>query len=155
MKNQRAAKSGADKTHGITRRKHAGLVAAWGKSAGQISQYYVRRSPRDIQNILNGTKASLRKTHRTQTEANDKVRDMNRKTEQALDTFAILNARFEQVTKDLAEVDEQFHKEFDELRWTPWMANNRPEDWWILLRRRSMQAVTIGYPGILKSLKMT
>ena len=138
MKNQRAAKSGADKTHGVTRRKQAGQVA-------------------DLQNILNGTKASLRKTHRTQTEANDKVWDMNRKTEQALDTFAILNTKFEQVTEDLGEVVEQFDKEFGELRWPTWMANNRPEDWLILLRRRSMQAVwiTIGYPGIMKSPKMT
>ena len=43
------------------------------KSAGQFSSYY------------NGNKASLRKTFKTQTEADDKVRDLNRKTEHALD----------------------------------------------------------------------
>ena len=128
-----------------------------GKAQGKFLNITCEDLPGTYQNILEGTTTSLRKGHRTQTEANDKVWNMNRKTEQALDTFAILNTKFEQVTDDLGEVVEQFDKEFGEMRWRPWMANNRPEDWWILLRRRSMQAVwiTIGYPGILKSPKMT
>ena len=63
VKNQRATKSRVDKTHGGTRRKQAGQVAARAKSAGQISQYHVRRSPWDLQNILKGTKTSLCKGH--------------------------------------------------------------------------------------------
>ena len=43
-----------------------------------------------------------------------KVWDMNRKTEKALDTLVILYSRFEQVSKDLGEVDPTFDEEFEE-----------------------------------------
>ena len=55
---------------------------------------------------LNRKKASLGKTHKNQTEANDPVSDLNRKTEKALDTLVILNARFEVVGKGLGEIEQ-------------------------------------------------
>ena len=61
-------------------------------------------------------KWSRHKTYKTQTEASDKVRDLIRRIEQALDTLAILYVRFEQVSKDLGEVYQQIDKEFEELR---------------------------------------
>ena len=53
----------------------------------------------------------LGKTYKTQTEANDKVWDVNRKTEKALDTLEILYVRFEVVSRDLGEVDQVFDEE--------------------------------------------
>ena len=44
----------------------------------------------DVQKVLDGKKASLCKTDKTQTKANDKVCDLNRKTEKALKTLAKL-----------------------------------------------------------------
>ena len=43
---------------------------------------------------------ALARRAKTQTEANDKVWDSSRKTEKALDTLAILCARFEKVSRD-------------------------------------------------------
>ena len=41
---------------------------------------------------------------------------MNRKTEKALDTHAILHARFDKVSRDFGEVDQTFDKESRELQ---------------------------------------
>ena len=118
--NQRATKSGADKTHGVTRQKQAGPVPAREKSAVKTQESMTRvirlEKRRATLRVLSGKKASLGKTYKTQTEANDKVWDTNRKTEKALDTVAILYGRFEQVSKDLGEVDHTIDKEFEELQ---------------------------------------
>ena len=61
-------------------------------------------------------KASLGTTYKTQTEANDKAWDFLGKTEKALETLAILYARFEKVSRDLGAVDQKFDKEFEYLQ---------------------------------------
>ena len=66
----------------------------------------------ELQKILEGKKGSLKKTRKCPTEANDKGWDLHQKTERALDTFAILYERFEQVNSDLAKVDKEFDREF-------------------------------------------
>ena len=68
----------------------------------------------ELQKILDGKKCSLKKTYKCQAEAHDKVRARNRKTKKALDTLEILYERFEQVNSDLANVDKEFDKEFQE-----------------------------------------
>ena len=65
----------------------------------------------DLQKIVTGKKASLGHTYKTQTEANDKVWDLNKKTEWALEALAILYARF-----DLGEVYQNVDKEFEQLQ---------------------------------------
>ena len=65
---------------------------------------------------MNGKKASLGKTYKTQTEANDKGWDLNRKTEKALDTMAILCARFDKVSRVLGEIDQQFDKDLVDMQ---------------------------------------
>ena len=52
--------------------------------------------------------SSLKKTHTCQTEANDKVWDLN----WALETLAILYVRFEQVNSDPAKVVKEFDRKF-------------------------------------------
>ena len=126
VENPRATKSGADKTHGVTRRRQAGPVAAWRNRCGAVKtqgrstrviRLEKRRANFPISRAkISGTcktswiakRASQRKTHKTQIEAHERSWDMNRKTEKALDTLAIFFARFEQVSKDLGEVDQQF-----------------------------------------------
>ena len=51
---------------------------------------------------LQTKKGSLKKTCMCQTEANDKVWDLNRKTERAFETSALLYTRFEQINGELA-----------------------------------------------------
>ena len=68
----------------------------------------------DLQKILAGEKASLRKTYKTQTEANDKVWSLNSGTEKASETLAVLFERLKQVKSDLADVDEEMDEEMDE-----------------------------------------
>ena len=58
---------------------------------------------------------NLKKTYQCQTEANDKVWDLNRKTEKALETLALLYTRFEQINSDLDKVDKDFDKEFSRM----------------------------------------
>ena len=59
---------------------------------------------------------SPKTTYRCQTEASDKVWDLNRKTERALDTLAILCERFEQVNSDVAKVDKEIDREFAQMQ---------------------------------------
>ena len=66
----------------------------------------------ECQKILDGTKGSLRKACKCQTEASDKLWDMNRETERALDTLTLLYERIVQVNSDFAKVDTEFVREF-------------------------------------------
>ena len=50
-------------------------------------------------------KGSLRKTDKSQTEANDQFWALIKETEKASETLAILHERFEQVNSFLADVD--------------------------------------------------
>ena len=56
------------------------------------------------------------KTHNNQTEAKDKVRDSHRDTERALETMENLHERFERVSKDLVEEDQNFVQTYGELQ---------------------------------------
>ena len=60
-------------------------------------------------------KASLRKTYRCQTEANDKVWSLKKETEKALETLAILHERLEQVNSDLTDIHKKFEKELEKM----------------------------------------
>ena len=60
--------------------------------------------------------ASLRKTYKNQTEANDKVWDLNRELERALDSLALFYERFEQVNSDLAAADKKIDKPCEEMK---------------------------------------
>ena len=69
--------------------------------------------------ILDGKKASVHKTYKTQTEANDKVRALNRDSERTFETLALLYGRLEQVNSDLADVDTKSDKSFESEWRTP------------------------------------
>ena len=58
----------------------------------------------------------MRKTCKSQTEANDKELSLNKKTEKALETLAILCERFEQVKSNVAAIDKKFDAEYEEMR---------------------------------------
>ena len=76
-------------------------------SGAKISGTYIKN--------LDGKKATLRRTYKCQTGANDNFWSLNRDTEKVLDTLEILCARFEQVNGDVADVDKKFDKEFAEM----------------------------------------
>ena len=69
----------------------------------------------ELQKVLDEKERRPDKTYKCQTEANDKVWDRNQKTKRALETLAILQARFEQVNSDLAKVDKEFDREFEQM----------------------------------------
>ena len=69
----------------------------------------------ELQRILNGQKASFRKIHKTQAEANDKVWSLNENTEKALALLATCCERLEAANEDLCGIDHQFDVEFDQL----------------------------------------
>ena len=63
---------------------------------------------------LDGKKSSLRKTHKMNIEANDKVYDLNPQASKYLETLALLYSNFEQICTEKKEVEEQFDRDFDE-----------------------------------------
>ena len=69
-----------------------------------------------LQKILHSNKGSLSKTHKTNTEANAKVYDLNQKTMKAVDTLAFLHSTFERAGKNLGEVDDSEGQRRPEIR---------------------------------------
>ena len=126
VKNERAGKSGVDMTHRVTRRKQAAPVPAWGERRSQDSgKKHKSHTPGkaqgkllnftcedlwDPQKILN-RQAWARRTKLRRRQM-IKFGTSPEKLRTPLDTFAILYARFEQVCRDLGEVDQHFDKEF-------------------------------------------
>ena len=77
--------------------------------------YRKKNSASNVKTSGNCKKASLRKTYKNQTEANNKVWAVNRDPKRAVDTLALLNERFEQVNSDSAHVDKKFDKHYEEM----------------------------------------
>ena len=57
----------------------------------------------------------MRKTCESQTEAREKVWDLNKETENGLETLAVLFERFERANSDLADIDKQFDVRYEEM----------------------------------------
>ena len=70
----------------------------------------------ELQKVLDGKKSQPPQDPQMPDGGNDKVWALNRQTETALDTLAILYQRFERVNSDLANVDKQFDKGCEEVQ---------------------------------------
>ena len=66
-----------------------------------------------IRDKLAGKKSSLGKTYETNSEANDKVHELNQQSSKYVETLALLYANFERNCAE-KEVEEQFDRDFDE-----------------------------------------
>ena len=66
-----------------------------------------------IRDKLAGKKSSLGKTYETNSEANDKVHELNQQSSKYVETLALLKANFERNCAE-KEVEEQFDRDFDE-----------------------------------------
>ena len=90
----------------------------------------------------------MRKTCKSQTEAREKVWDLNKETENVLETLAVLFERFERANSDLADIDKQFDVRYEEMEELvegegPW----RLRSWWRSLCEPQVASVvpTVGW----------
>ena len=85
----------------------------------------------ELEKILDGKKASLRKTYKNQSDGSERqslglVWDKAR----ARNTLALLYQCFEQVNSDLADMDKKFDKKKNERWRTPRKIPNKPKNFW-------------------------
>ena len=81
-----------------------------------------------LQKSLDDKKGSLRKTYKSQTEANEKVWSLNMESEKALEGKASTYERSKQSNEDLCEVDKKFDAEFEEVE-DPMVRSRSSPNW--------------------------
>ena len=137
------------------RRKQAGLIVVRWRSAVKTQGSSTRVTHWSTKYWFGSRRARAGRTKLRRRHI-DKVRNMNRKTEYAFDTLAILHARFEKVSKDVGKVHRTTTGSLRSCG-TPWTVENRSKDLYILLLRRSMPAVwiTTGCQGVMNPPKRT
>ena len=67
-----------------------------------------------IRDKLDGKKRSLGRTYKMNTEAINKVYDLNQQSTKYSDTLALLYENFEQICTEKGEAEEQFDRDFDD-----------------------------------------
>ena len=82
-----------------------------GGKKSKMQQKYLNATSDDlwcIRDKLAGKKSSLGKTYKTNTEANEKVDELNQQASKYVETLALLYANFERICAETKEAEEQF-----------------------------------------------